>query len=115
MSPIFYRDEGQNVVDGVLSLRTMHLRHHNTGNYDIQINNRNRITTPIRFSAKEISSRNDLTPLNNFVVNGETVSKIFGFGDEVKISILSDYISPMNITNIELKGRFNATYSSWVR
>tara|TARA_R100000900_G_scaffold21705_2_gene17383 strand:+ start:644 stop:5254 length:4611 start_codon:yes stop_codon:yes gene_type:complete len=115
LSPIFYRDEGQNVVDGVLSLRTMHLRHHNTGNYDIQINNRNRITTPIRFSAKEISSRNDLTPLNNFVVNGETVSKIFGFGDEVKISILSDYISPMNITNIELKGRFNATYSSWVR
>ncbi len=115
LSPIYYRDDNQNVVDGVLSLRTMHIRHHNTGNYDIEINNRNRITTPIKFSSKEISTRNDLTPLENFAVDGETVSKVFGFGDEVKISILSDYISPMNITNIELKGRFNATYSSWVR
>ena len=115
LSPIFYRDEGQNVIDGILSLRTMHLRHHNTGNYNVEVSNRGRVTTPIKFSSKEISTRNDLMPLENNVVDGETVSKIFGFGDEVRISILSDYISPMNITNIEIKGRFNATYSSWVR
>ena len=115
LSPIFYRDEGQNVIDGILSLRTMHLRHHNTGNYNVEVSNRGRVTTPIKFSSKEISTRNDLMPLENNVVDGETVSKIFGFGDEVRISILSDYISPMNITNIEIKGRFNTTYSSWVR
>ena len=115
LSPIFYRDQGGNVIDGILSLRTMHLRHHNTGNYRIEVDNRNRVTTPIEFSSKEISTRSDLMPLDNFVVDGETVSKIFGYGDEVSISILSDYISPMNITNIEIKGRFNTTYSSWVR
>lgn len=115
LSPIFYRDQGGNVIDGILSLRTMHLRHHNTGNYRIEVDNRNRVTTPIEFSSKEISTRSDLMPLDNFVVDGETVSKIFGYGDEVSISILSDYISPMNITNIEIKGRFSTTYSSWVR
>jgi len=115
LSPQYYRDEANNVVDGILSLRTMHIRHHNTGNYRVEVENRGRTTTPIEFSCKEISSRTDLLPLDSYITNGETVSKILGFGDEVKISLISDYISPMNITNIELKGRFNATYSSWVR
>jgi len=115
LSPQYYRDESNNVVDGILSLRTMHIRHHNTGNYRVEVENRGRTTTPIEFSCKEISSRTDLLPLDSYITNGETVSKILGFGDEVKIFLISDYISPMNITNIELKGRFNATYSSWVR
>ena len=115
LSPQFYRDETNNVIDGILSLRTMHLRHHNTGNYRVEVTNRGRLTTPIEFSSKEISSRTDLLPLDAYILNGETVSKILGFGDEVKISLISDYVSPMNITNIELKGRFNSTYSSWVR
>jgi hypothetical protein len=54
-------------------------------------------------------------PLDRYSENGETVSKILGFGDEVTIQLISDYTTPVNITNIELKGRFNATYSSWVR
>ena len=115
LSPQFYRDDTNNVVDGILSLRTMHIRHHKTGNYRVEVTNRGRVTTPIEFSSKEISKRTDPLPLESYVLDGETVSKILGFGDEVKISLISDYISPMNITNIELKGRFNATYSSWVR
>tara|TARA_R100001463_G_scaffold27709_9_gene64125 strand:- start:9850 stop:15315 length:5466 start_codon:yes stop_codon:yes gene_type:complete len=115
LSPQYYRDEANNVVDGILSLRTMHIRHHQTGNYRVEVSNRGRLTTPIEFSSKEISSRTDTLPLDSNILNGETVSKILGFGDEVKIQLISDYISPMNITNIELKGRFNATYSSWVR
>tara|TARA_R100000664_G_scaffold9791_1_gene16291 strand:- start:24845 stop:30331 length:5487 start_codon:yes stop_codon:yes gene_type:complete len=115
LSPVFYRDEANNVVDGVLSLRTMHLRHHNTGNYRVDVTKQGRKTTPIVYTSKDTGAATDLMPLENLSNNGETVSKILGFSDEVKIELISDYATPMNITNIELKGRFNATYSSWVR
>ena len=115
LSPIFYRDENNNVADGILSLRTMHLRHHNTGNYRVEVTRQGRKITPIIFTSKSVGLRTDELPLERYVVDGETVSKILGFGDEVKIELISDYTTPMNITNIELKGRFNATYSSWVR
>ena len=31
---------------------------------------------------------------------------ILGFSEDVKITILSDYIYPMNITNMEFTGKF---------
>jgi hypothetical protein len=114
LSPVYYRDEANNVVDGILSLRTMHIRHHNTGNYRVEVTRQGRTITPIVFTSKKLDTFETM-PLDRYSENGETVSKILGFGDEVTIQLISDYTTPVNITNIELKGRFNATYSSWVR
>ena len=37
LSPVYSRDQQNNVVDGVLSLRTLSTRHFNTGDYRIEV------------------------------------------------------------------------------
>ena len=49
LSPTFQRDQGNNVIDGLLSLRSMHCRHYNTGAYEIQKTIRGRTSTPVKF------------------------------------------------------------------
>ena len=117
LSPIFARDEQNNVVDGVLSLRTMHTRHANTGAYRVERTVRGRTTTSTNYSPMELDltlGLDDLA-LEAFEGTGEVVSKIFGYAAETSIRIVSDTPNPVNITQIEIKGIFRATNSSFVR
>jgi|688.fasta_scaffold03904_7 hypothetical protein len=112
LSEQFIRDQNNNVIDGVLNLRTITTRHKNTGNYDIEISNRGR--TPVISSYTNQQPNNNQDPLNleNWVSEGEFVSNILGFSDHVNIKITSDYPTPVNIVNMELKGKFIQKYSS---
>ena len=114
LSPQFVRDQQNNVVDGVLSLRTMHTRHHNSGGYRVDKTIRGRTSTTVNYDPAELGDLIlDVTqPVEE---TGETVSKIFGFSDETDIEIISDTPNPVNITQIMLKGVFRETYSSFVR
>ena len=117
LSPIYVRDEQNNVVDGVLSLRTMHTRHANTGAYRVERTVRGRSTTSTNYSPMEtdLTLGLDSMALEAFERTGEVVSKIFGYASETSIKIISDTPNPVNITQIELKGIFRSTYSSFVR
>ena len=114
LSPMYSRDQANNVVDGVLSLRTLHTRHFNTGNYRIEV-------APTGDVFKTSASFNAATMDGSFFngapvsVRGETWAKVFGYSDEARIRLISDYPTPVNITNIELKGRFRQTFSSFIR
>ena len=114
LSPQFIRDQSNNVVDGVLSLRTMHTRHHNSGGYRVDKTVRGRTTTSVNYDPAELGGLIlDVTqPVEE---TGETVAKIFGYSDETSIEIISDTPNPVNITQIMLKGVFRDTYSSFVR
>lgn len=131
LSPQYLRDEGSNVVEGVLSLRTLHLQHHNTGSYRIEKSIRGRRKTQQVFSPAETDETaiitsddgstsvftgdpNDL-PMPLYEKLGESFTKIMGFASETDIFVVSDYPNPMNITQIELKGRFTAKTSGFVR
>ena len=128
LSPQFLRDPENNPREGVLNLASMTTRHFQTGDYDIIIQRRDRPTEDITgaYEARDPSlrtymttftaSRSDLVlsdlPLDNIEYQGEMVSRIMGFADRTSIYIMSDYLTPVNITNIELKGKFKQTYSS---
>lgn len=114
LSTLFARDENNNIIDGVLNLRTSVIRHYNTGNYDIEVTHRGRTPLVSRFVAQrpDFTTGEDTLPLDNIQNQGEFVAKIYGYSDSTKISLVSNYTTPMNITNIELKGKFKQKYTT---
>ena len=119
LSPQYVRDQNQNVIEGVFSIRTLHLQHHNTGSYNVEKEVRGRRSrvltyTPAELDESQVSDPDDL-PMPLYEKAGETFSKIMGFAAETNIFIDSDYPNPVNITQIELKGRFTNRTSGFVR
>lgn len=119
LSPQYVRDERNNAVEGIMSLRTLGLQHFNTGQYRVDKIIRGRRQTTMTFTPAELDEA-QLTegfdvPLPLYETKGETFSKIMGFSAETAIEIISDYPAPVNITQIELKGRFTGKSSGFVR
>ena len=129
LSPQFVRDEQNNPAEGVLNLASLVSRHYNTGNYDVLIQRRGRPVEDIlgdyttrsssldsfmtSFAAKRSDSFADSTlAVDNVEYQGELISKIMGFSDKTEIYILSDYFTPVNLTNLQIRGKFKQTYSS---
>ena len=114
LSTLFVRDENNNIIDGVLNLRTGVFRHFNTGNYDIQVTHRGRSPLVSKFNAAivDFTTNEDTMPLQTTQNQGEFVAKIYGYSDSTKISIVSTYTTPMNITNMEFKGKFKQKYTT---
>jgi hypothetical protein len=119
LSPQYVRDERNNAVEGIMSIRTMATQHFNTGQYRVDKIIRGRRNTTMTFSPAELDTYQFTegfdVPLPLYEVKGETFSKIMGFSSETAIEIISDYPAPVNITQIELKGRFTGKSSGFVR
>ena len=131
MSTQFMRDNENNPVEGILNLASLTTRHFETGNYDILVQRRGRPLADIQAAYVErdpalrnfISSfaapRSDTFDESNLSIGnienqGDFVSKVLGFSDKTDIYILSDYFTPMNITNLQLRVKFKQTSSSIV-
>ena len=112
LSPQFMRDDNNNVIDGVLNMRTLHLRHAKTGNYRIEASRRGRAPVVSTFDAAEVDNRQEVLPLRQWESDGEFVAQVMGFGAETTIKIISDYPTPVNITQMELKGKFKSIHST---
>ena len=131
LSQQFVRDQTNNAQEGVLNLASMITRHFNTGNYDVITQRRGRPTTTViadyqdrdvnpalrsamtSFTARQAdTSVESYLPVVNVEYQGELTSKILGFSDKATIFIASDYWTPMNITNITIRGKFKQTSSS---
>ena len=120
LSPQYVRDQEQNVVEGVLSLRTLHLSHFNTGDYRVEKSTRGRRVTSLSYSPAELDELGvadaDLnSPLPVYEKKGESFTKIMGYAAETEIYIVSDTANPVNITQIELKGKFSSKTSGFIR
>ena len=112
LSSAFVRDQNNNVIDGVLNLRTITTRHKKTGNYDIVVSNRGRTSSISTFTNHTVQNNQDTLSLENYEEEGEFVANILGFSDNVSIKIVSEYPSPCNIVNMEIKGKFIQKYSA---
>ena len=131
LSQQFVRDGENNPQEGVLNLASMITRHFDTGNYDVLTQRRGRPTELILedYANREgnaalrtamtsfVAPQSDTSVNSNFTLpnleyQGELTSKILGFSDKVRVFIASDYWTPMNITNITIRGKFKQTSSS---
>ena len=130
LSTQFVRDQSNNAQEGILNLASMRTAHFETGNYDVVVQRRGRPVADVvtAYESREDDLDNYTTtftalradvalnvsnlPLENTEYQGEMVSKIMGYSDKVDIFILSDYFTPVNITNMEFKGKFTQKYSS---
>lgn len=117
LSPIFQRDENNNVIDGLLSLRSIYTAHNNTGEYFIRKTIRGRTSIPTTFTPMELDETLGLDPLalSNREIRGESIAKVWGNADETVLEILSNTPNPVNINQIQIKGIFNEKYSSFNR
>ena len=128
LSTQFLRNDQNNPQEGILNIASLLTRHYNTGNYDVVVQRRGRpvddiqlayesrdtdllnFTTSFAAPQSDTFADSDLS-ISNIEYQGELISKIMGFSDKIEIFILSDYFTPMNITNLQVKGKFKATYS----
>ena len=115
LSQQFIRDQQNNVIEGVLSLRQLVLRHKNTAEYSVQIyseNDKLRSFTNFKEPKGIVSTPNLLkVPLDT---SGELVAKILGFSETSKIKITSDSVLPVNITNMTIRGKFRRKNSTFL-
>lgn len=111
LSTQFVRDQTNNVIDGALNLRTMSTRHKQTGNYDISVSVRERTPTIYTFTNQNTDDESDLLNLENWEEEGRHNISILGNSDNSIIKFISEYPSPVNIVNIEFKGKFIQKYS----
>lgn len=128
LSTQFLRNDQNNPQEGILNIASLLTRHYNTGNYDVVVQRRGRpvddiqlayesrdadllnFTTSFAAPQSDTFADSDLS-ISNIEYQGELISKVMGFSDKIEIFILSDYFTPMNITNLQVKGKFKATYS----
>lgn len=112
LSTQFVRDQNNNPIDGVLNLRTITTRHKKTGNYDIQVSNRGRTAVVSSFTNQAIDTFESVLNLGNIEEEGEFMTSVLGFSDSINIKIVSEYPTPCNIVNLEIKGKFIQKYSA---
>jgi hypothetical protein len=106
LSPIFVRDEGNNVVPGSLNLRYGVFRHFKTGRYSINVTRKNRDPVVYSFNPRTLGDINTVYGSSVIEENGIFKFSILGFSDDVEIEITSDSPHAMNITNMEFTGKF---------
>lgn len=106
LSPIFVRDEGNNVIPGSLNLRYGVFRHFNTGMYSINVTRKNREPVVYSFNPRTLGDIDTEFGTPILEENGIFKFSILGFSDDIDIEIVSDFPHAMNITNMEFTGKF---------
>lgn len=102
LSKQYYRQNDGNIIEGVVNLKTLHVRHNDTGNYRIEVTRRGR---PLPLVSEFSATNLETTEYREG--DGTFVAKVFGFAEETVIRLLSDSVTPCNITQLEFRGTFN--------
>ena len=113
LSEVFVRDLDSKVYNGTLNLRSCKIKHANTGNYDIEVSHRGRTAIISSFSAlkPDFTTGENVLSLSTIEDSGKFLTKIFGYSESVNVKLTSDYITPMNIIDVEFIGKFKARHT----
>ena len=102
LSQLYSRRQDNNILEGTVNLKTLLIRHVNTGSYRVEVTRRGRPDKLVsEFSATNLEDELDLE------TDGKFIAKIFGVADEVTIQIINDTVTPCNITQMEARAIFN--------
>ena len=113
LSEVFVRDLDSKPYSGTLNLRSCIIQHDNTGNYDIEVSHRGRTPIISSFSGlkPDFTAGENVLSLSAIEDSGKFLTKIFGYSESVNIKLTSDYITPMNIIDVEFIGKFKARHT----
>ena len=106
LSKIHLRDELNNAVPGALNLRYGVARHYKSGAYDIKVTRKERSEKVYTFTPSVIGSATTTLDDDIYETDGTFKFPLMGFSDDLKIIVSSSYPYSMNITNLELTGKF---------
>jgi len=106
LSTLFLRDDQNNIIPGTLNLRYGVVRHRNTGRYDVRVTRKARPEKTVSFIPNAADKFTSLFDGENYEKDGTFKFSIAGYADDLIIKIVSDYPTPMNLTNLELSGKF---------
>jgi hypothetical protein len=105
-------DGAENVIEGVLNLKKLTVRHANSGSYDIEVQRRGRPSTVTTFFPLDLNSLLTVTGQLKVEIVGEHLVKLLSYSEACKIFIKSSYPTPCNISNIEILGNFRSRNTS---
>tara|TARA_R100000742_G_C4279426_1_gene103987 strand:- start:2985 stop:5702 length:2718 start_codon:yes stop_codon:yes gene_type:complete len=106
LSTIFVRNQENNIMPGTLNLRYGVTRHRNTGNYDVTVSRKSRDAAVYKFEHISLGEFSSTLGGNLYEKDGTFKFPLMGFTDDIVVKIKSDYPNPLNITNIEVAGKF---------
>ena len=109
MSPIYYRDSEQNAQNGYLSLRNQQLRFRNSGDFNVNVTRANR--TPVSthtFAIDVVGARTSNLTYKPYEETGIFKVPILGFSHDIGISITSDSVYPLAISDVEFTSKFKS-------
>jgi hypothetical protein len=100
------------VLEGVLNLKKITTRHLYSGSYDIVVERRGRLDSPVTFYPLDTNSIIDQLAQLKIDRVGEHLVKVLSYSENCKIFIRSSYPTPCNISNIEIVGNFRSLNTS---
>ena len=109
LSPFILRDENNTHIDSLVQIKSLNVRHHKTGKYEVDITRRGRTNKKSDLLFDPAKGTNPLisfndpetdTPLHT-QKNGQLSARVAANADDVEIILRSTYHAPVNLTNIE--------------
>jgi hypothetical protein len=111
LSPVYLRDDANNIVPGTLNLRYGLIQTYNSKQLDVEVNVSNRSKQVYKFDHEISDDRWEDDWIGNTTVTGEISEHqvrfpILGFNQDVKIILRSDNPHPLNIASLQFNGKF---------
>lgn len=111
LSPIYVRDEANNLVPGTLNLRYGTIQTYDSRAFDVEVsvNNRNQVTHNFEHEISDDRWVDDYigkTDLSGDISEHQVRFPILGFTEDVKITIISSNPHPLNVASLQFSGKF---------
>lgn len=114
LSKLVMRGQDNTAMDGTITLKSLGVRHYNSGTYDIGVIRQGRFETLTKFDPYRTNNPFVTKEDRYYDPHGQASARLAANSDRAQIQIKSDGFIPINITNVEAfvsvtTGRHNAT------
>ena len=111
LSPIYLRDEANNITPGTLNLRSGIVQTYNSKAFDVEVNVNNRSKKTHNFVFNTADDRWEEDWIGKGYNSGDISERqerfpILGFAEDVRITISSEDPHPLNIASLQFTGKF---------
>jgi len=103
LSPVYLRDEANNIVPGNLNLRYGLVQAYDTAKFDVDVTTKSRQKKTYNFESQQLEGSIEHSPSSY-----QVKFPIMGYAQDVDITITSVNPYPFNLANLEFTGKFKS-------